>query len=185
MPVLVKYPEYEVPEAVYLKKRTAIMRQPTMIYYPYNGIHISFFLEPLFFGVHLPPGTMVQLDDTTIRIEGVTSSGKYRSSFPIQAAPHASIGILPFPDLLGQRDPLTPTNYFGPLAGGNPGDPLVWYFFRGKNPNNLEHGVQIPNTLVNGTVILPSMTINGIHYESQRLTFTQKTAAGVECAMCN
>jgi hypothetical protein len=181
-----KYPLIEVPDAVYLHGRGAVgPKEAGMIYYPYHGIHISFLLQSVMLGIHVPAGAVVLLDDADIRIQANTARGTYQRSFALQAAPHSSIGINVFPDLYGQRDPLTAPDFFGPLTGAGNGDALVWYFFRGKDPEDLRRTVRIPSSLRSGTILLPSMTINGVHYERQLLTFIEKTEVGLVCAMCN
>jgi hypothetical protein len=185
VPVVTKYPKFDMPGAVYFHlPGFGAASPPLVVYYPYHGIHISLFLHTLFFGLHVPEGTVVQLNDTVVRIRGILAgAGTYDVSFNIQAAPHSYLGDAAKP-FRGLPDPYTSSDSLGPLAGAGNGEKLVWYLFMGVNPENSKWIVYFPKNLTEGTITLPSLTINGQRYESQSLSFEQKAFAGLECVNC-
>jgi hypothetical protein len=69
------------------------------------------------------------------------------------------------------------------LGGGN-GKHLLWYLYLMMDPQNLGRIEIIPKGLTEGTIEIPAMTINGQHYESQKLTFKRETYVGMAALNC-
>lgn len=183
VPVVTKYPKFDVAGAIYIHEPgLGKLSPPIMIYYPFHGIHVSFDLHGLVLGLHVPAGTVVQLNDTRIQINSATGSGRYDATFAIRAAPHKWTGGAR--QFLALPDPYTTSDNFGPLVGAGDGENIAWYLFVVMNPQDPRRLERTPKGLINGTVVLPSLTINGQHYDAQRLSFTQKTFAGLECINC-
>jgi hypothetical protein len=174
VPVAPLFPHFDVPDVVYLTSEdVGSASLPLMAYYPYHGIYISIYLRSLYFGIHVPQGTVVQLDDQTIQLEGTLNAAPYSKTFAVQAAPHTYVfGMAP--QFIKLPDPYTSSNYLGPLAGAGQGRGSAWYLFMGFRPGEPNHDIRIPTAMSSGTIVLPSMSINGVHYAAQRLPFTQK-----------
>jgi hypothetical protein len=174
VPVVARFPHFDLPDVVYLTREdVGSASLPLMAYYPYHGIYISIYLRQLYFGVHVPQGTVVQIDDQTIQLEGTLDAGPYSKTFAVQAAPHTDVWGMA-PQFISLPDPYTSSNYLGPLAGAGHGRGSAWYLFMGFRPGEPNHDIRIPTAMSSGTIVLPSMTINGVHYAAQRLPFTQE-----------
>lgn len=179
VPLVPLYPHVDVPDVVYLTQEdVGAASFPLLACYPYHGIYISIYLRTLYFGNHVPEGTVVQLDDQSIQLEAFTTTGPYSETFAVQAAPHSFV----YDDRLRQfgalSDPYTSGNYLGPLAGAGQGRGSVWYLFRGIRPSQPSRLISVPPTFRWGAIVLPSLTINGVHYAAQRLPFVQKRVFG-------
>jgi hypothetical protein len=140
---------------------------PTLIYYPYHDIFISVDSRSLWFGLHIPPGTTVNVNDSTIRLQGQTKNDFYDQSFPIRADQHASFSIPPHTFY-----PATDTASYGlgPLNGARERGALIWYRFSAYNPD-IPKQLLLPTNLLKGTITVPSLTINGARYEPQSVPF--------------
>ena len=185
VPMITTYPQIDAADAIYVPGSPfGAASRPSMIYFPFHGIYLSLEMDVLAFGLHIPAGVVGQLNDTTIRIRGITRNGNYDASFILSAAPHKWLGRPRM--FLALPDPYYATEeYVGSLAGSGSGENLIWYLFMAKNPNDSRRLAMIPSGLISGSVTLPSITINGQRYESQTLLFTRKTFVGMDCGLCN
>lgn len=183
VPVVVKYPYFEVADAMYIHgPALGKLSPPRMIYYPFHNIHISFDLRLLVLGLHIPAGTVVQINDATIQINAQMDSARYDASFAIRAAPHKWTGFER--QFLGLPDPYTTSDNFGPLVGDGDGENLRWYSFVVMNPQDERRLQRTPTGLIRGSVVLPSLTIDGQRFEAQNLSFIERRFAGIECINC-
>jgi hypothetical protein len=154
-----------------------------MIYYPFHNIYISFDLQLLALGIHVPPGVTVQLDDDRLQVRSKTHDGIYDEGFTIRAAPRN--WIFNPPQFLEQINPFQDSDETnGHLMGQSAGNRLTWYLFVCMDPKDPKKLARTPQGLTDGTVRLPSLTINDQRYEGQILSFKQKHFAGFECALC-
>ena len=64
-------------------------------------------------------------------------------------------------------------DYLGPFEGRSVGNRYVYYLFLGTDDDRYSHLKSPPFHLTEGTIELPAMIINGIHYDSQILSFKQ------------
>jgi len=186
VPSVAKYARIDVPGAVFVHSDRCAGKAgaPSLIYYPFNGIHISLNLHVLMIGVHVPVGTVVQLNDTAIRIEGMTDAGPYSATFQLRAVPHSAIFPSGLRAFSGQADPYTSRNNFGPLAGEKEADEVAWYQFVAMDSQDPRLLVRMPQAITKGILHLPSLTINGQMYESQSLSFTLETFVSIESVNC-
>lgn len=153
-----------------------------MVYYPFHGIHISIDIRANRFGLHIPSGTTVELNGTTIKIAGLIGATPYDATMNLRAAAHKSVGMGYAPEqFMESIDHYSTLDNFGPLEGSASEHPL-WYLFLMAKPG--EPRFAIPKGLTEGTIEIPAMTINGQHYESQILTFKRKSFVAVAAVNC-
>jgi hypothetical protein len=71
VPMSPTYERIDAPDSKYFKSicRGTIGPRST-IYYPFHGIYISLNFTFTSFGLHIPDGTTVQLNDNTIKVNG-------------------------------------------------------------------------------------------------------------------
>jgi hypothetical protein len=182
VPTINKYWRVTAPRAAYLKSVCYGETGPRSItYYPYHGIFISIQLFnspiPALLTLHIPTGSVVQLDGIEMRIHGLSNAGPYETTLSIRAAPHGGVGNAGPPEIYRTRqDPYTSPDNFGPLAGGDEQGTLLWYLYKTDG--------SIPPGTISGTLTLPSLTIDGHRYEPQSLSFAQDTFFGVTPVNC-
>jgi hypothetical protein len=176
VPNATKYWHINAPGAVYFHSECYGSSGPRSIaYYPYHGIYLSLEL-PDTLALHIPPGSVVQLNATVIRVHGLSGDGPFDATLNMQAMSHGGFANSGPMKIYGSGDPHTSDPYtshdnFGPLRGGrNDEGKSLWYRYEAKGP--------IPKGAISGTLELPSVTVDGQHYEPQVLTFTQKTFVG-------
>jgi hypothetical protein len=156
-----------------------------MAYYPFHGIYISIDLTAARFGLHIPSGTAVQLNGRTISVDGEIGTNPYKATFLLKAASHASIGTgAEPPEFMASIDHYTSPDNFGPLEGGGDGSYLLWYLYLVVSPQDPRQPARVSTALTEGTVEIPSMTIDGHTYESQKLTFKRVRFVGLAAANC-
>ena len=139
-----------------------------LIYYPFHDIHISLNSGWLALGLHIPPGVTVEINDPTITVQAKSKRGEYKETFQLRAAEH--------PSFLQPPAPFYPETQigsygFGPLNGDPERRHNIWYRFSAVNPADPKREFVLPSSLLNGTITVPSLTINGVRYESQTLSF--------------
>jgi hypothetical protein len=183
VPVVTTYPKIQTPNATYLHSGCQSDLGPnTMVYYPFHGIYIS--IDGSHFGLHVPPGTVVELNGKTIEIAGVIGATPFRSTLNLKAASHRSIGVGYQPSqFMESIDHYTTPDNFGPLEGGGNGTYLLWYLYLMTEPQDPQ-GRIIPKGLTEGTIEIPAMTINGVHYDPQILTFKKESFTGLAAVNC-
>jgi hypothetical protein len=173
------YMQVAAPEAEYLNGTCYGEFGPRSItYYPYHGIYISVQLdsEPVTLALHVPAGIVVQLDDPTLRIHGLSREGAFDAVLRLRANRHAGLANAGPPRIFLSADPYTTPDNFGPLWGADNHGPLQWYEFLATG--------QLTKGAISGTLELPSLTINGQRYESQVLVFSRKRFVGFTPINC-
>lgn len=184
IPYVTTYPKIDVPNATYLNPSCSGELASTA-YYPFHGIYISIDIRAFRFGLHVPSGSVVELEGKTIQIEGLTGSTPYEATFALRAASHASIGTSYSPsEFYALPDRYTDANNFGPLEGAGNGNRLTWYLYRLLSPQDPKSLPRLPKGLTEGTVEIPAMIINGQRYEAQKLGFKRETSVGLAAVNC-
>jgi hypothetical protein len=179
-PSVGKYWRVTVPTATYLNSLCAgSFGPPAISYYPYHGIYISIWIDGLAIptlALHIPTGSLVQVNDRVMHVQGLSKTGPFEATLTLRATPGGFRNVGPY-KIYGTRvDPYTSPDNFGPLKGGEDRGITLWYEYGANSP--------IPQDTTGGTLMLPSLTINGQHYEAESLTFTQKTSVGVAPINC-
>jgi hypothetical protein len=184
VPLVTTYPKIEAPAAVYFDPGcTAASGPPSIAYYPFHGIYISIDVRTSRFGLHIPSGNVVQLNGRTIEIDGAIGATPYKATFDLQAAKHVAIGSSVGPaQFFLLPDPFSSKENFGPLEGGGEGKSIRLYLYLPRQNPYLNP--MVPKGLDEGTVEIPSMTINGQRYESQKLTFKRESFVGMAAVNC-
>jgi hypothetical protein len=172
-PMSTTYERIDAPDAKYFKSIChATIGPPSTVYYPYHGIYISLNFTFTSFGLHIPEGMTVQLNDNTIKVTGVSAAGPVERTVHFKAFPQGSGGNNDPPEF-AVRAPYTSRDALGPFEGSSVGNRYVYYFFNGVDDDHSNRMVSLPIDLTEGTIELPAMTINGQHYERQILPFKQ------------
>jgi hypothetical protein len=186
VPYATTYPRIEVAGATCLHPGCqAEVGTKSMAYYPFHGIYISIDLRDSRFGLHIPSGTVVELNGKAIKIDGLLGKTPYQATLNLRAASHASVGIGYEPaQFMESIDHYTTPDNFGPLEGGGNGSYLLWYLYLFQDQQDARRILFIPKGLTEGTIEIPAMTINGQHYESQELTFKRETYVGMAAVNC-
>ncbi len=167
------YERIDAPDAKYFKSICrGTIGPPSTVYYPYHGILISLNFEYTSFGLHIPEGMTVQLNDNTIKVNGISKSGSMQETVHFKAFPQGSAGNGDPPEFV-VRAPYTSPDDLGPFEGRSVGNRYVYYFFMGVDEAKPNRTVSLPIDLTEGSIELPAMTINGQRYERQTLPFKQ------------
>jgi hypothetical protein len=167
------YEHIDAPDAKYFKSICrATVGPPSTVYYPYHGIYISLNFTFTSFGLHIPEGMTVQLNDNTINVNGVSQSGPVQRTVHFKSFPQGAGGNNDPPEF-AVRAPDTRPDELGPFEGRSVGNRYVYYFFMGVDDDRPNRTVSLPFDLTEGTIELPAMTINGQRYERQVLPFKQ------------
>lgn len=169
-----------VPNATYLNGHCYGSSGPkTIAYYPYHEIFISLlitdagYLELTF---HVPPGVRVTLNDQAVRVEGHTRVGAMALHLKFRAGPGAMSNSGPPSIFRALAAKYTGPDDLGPLEGGTEQGTLRWFQYGTHDP--------IPLDVASGTLILPSISINGHSYDGQSVSFTQDSAFTVKPINC-
>ena len=186
VPYTTTYQKIEVADAKYFHPGCAAeVGAGSMAYYPFHGIYISIDLNAARFGLHIPSGTVVQLNGRTIEVDGVIGTNPYKSTFVLKGVSHASIGTgAEPPEFMASIDHYTAPDNFGPLEGSSDGSYLLWYLYLMVSPQEPRQPARVSTGLTEGTVQIPSITINGHTYESQKLTFKRVRSVGLAALNC-
>jgi hypothetical protein len=167
-----RYERIDVPNATRYKNSChAGFGPPSIVYYPFHDIFISVAFQSAQLGLHLPEGTSAELTDNTIRIRGSAKSGQFEKEVRIRAYRQGSGGNGDPPKFQRLPDPYISPDDFGPFTGITKGDSYVYHFFMGVSDDDPHKTASTPFDLIEGTIELPAMTINGVHYERQILRF--------------
>src|SRR5882757_2616090 len=173
VPMSTTYERIDAPDAVRFKSICrGTVGPPSTIYYPYHGIYISLNFSSTRFGLHIPEGMTVQLDDNTIKVNAVSMAEPVQKTVHFKAFPQGAGGNDDPPEF-SVRAPFTSPDSLGPFEGRSVGNHYVYYFFMGVNDDHPDRMVSLPFDLTEGTIQLPAMTINGQRYEPQILPFKQ------------
>jgi hypothetical protein len=183
VPMVSTYPRVEHDGAAHLNAGCSAPASST--YYSFHGIYISVDIQAFRLGLHVPSGNVVQLDGKTIQIDGASGTTPYEATFELRAAARKSIGtsVAP-PEWTVLADPYNGADNFGPLNGSGTGKFIAWYLYVARVPGDPHRLPALPNTLEEGTVELPAMTINGQRYDSQKLTFKRARSVGMVPVNC-
>ena len=155
---------------------------PSTVYYPFHGIYISLNFSSTTFGLHIPEGMSVQLSDNTITINGNSKSGPVQKTVHFKAFKNSSAGTEP-PEF-GVAAPYIPPDSLGPFEGRSVGTRYVYYLFLGVDEVHPNRTVSLPFDLLEGTIELPAMIINGQRYELQTLPFKQTSYFEISPVNC-
>jgi hypothetical protein len=184
VPMSSTYERIDAPDAKYFKSICrATVGPPSTVYYPYHGIYISLNFSSTRFGLHIPEGMTVQLDDNAIKVYGVSKSGPIQKTVHFKAFPQGAGGN-DDPPQFAVRAPYTSPGTLGPFEGRSVGDRYVYYFFMGVDDDQPNRMVSLPFDLTEGTIELPAMTINGQHFEPQILPFKQTKYSEISPINC-
>jgi hypothetical protein len=163
----------EAPDAIYFKNSCrGTVGPPSTAYYPFNGIYISLDYTFITFGLHIPKGMTVQLADNTIKVNGISKSGRAQTTVHFKAYPRGAAGNNEPPDFAVSAPTIAPDD-LGPFEGRSVGNRYVDYLFPGTDDNPYSHFKSPPFDLTEGTIELPAMTISCQYYEPQIVTFKQ------------
>jgi hypothetical protein len=180
VPHVTTYLRATAPEAVYLNSVCRGAFGPGSItYYPYHGIFISVELSDspgeAYVAFHIPAGSVVQLNGTSIQIQDLSRSDSPHFSINLRAVRHGNPrGPRGFFSL--RPDPYTSPDNFGPLSGDGTDGTSLWYQYATDG--------SIPKDMLDGSLTLPPLTIDGHRYEGQTLTFTREKYVGVSPVNC-
>jgi hypothetical protein len=167
------YERIDAPDAVRFKSICrGTVGPPSTVYYPYHGIYISLDYSSTRFGLHVPEGMTVQLNDNTIKVNGTSKSGPVQKTVHFKAFPQGAGGNDDPPEF-AVSSPYTSPDTLGPFEGRSVGNRYVYYFFMGVDDDHPNRMVSLPFDLIEGTIELPAITINGQRFEPQTLPFKQ------------
>jgi hypothetical protein len=96
-PYVSSYPKIEAAGATYVHSGCQSEPGPySMAYYPFHGIYISIDILDSRLGLHIPTGTVVELNGKTVNIDGLVGTTPYQATINLRAVSHASyIGYAP------------------------------------------------------------------------------------------
>jgi hypothetical protein len=184
VPMSSTYERIEASGASYFKNTCrGTVGPPSTVYYPFHGIYISLNFSYTTFGLHIPEGMRVQLNDNTIVVNGVSASGTVQRIVHVKAYPAGSAGNNDPPEFAVTAFVDSPDS-LGPFEGRTAGSRYVYYLFMGVDETHPNRTVSLPNDLIEGSVVLPAMTINGQRFESQTLPFKQAKFSEISPINC-
>jgi hypothetical protein len=167
------YERIEAPDAKYFKSVCrGTVGPPSTVYFPYHGIYISLNFDYTTFGLHIPEGMTVLLNDNTVKVDGVSKSGPVQKTVHIKVFRQGAAGAIDPPEF-SVSAPYTSPDSLGPFEGRSVGNRYVYYLFMGVNDERPDRTVSLPIDLTEGSIELPAMTINGQRYDAQILPFRQ------------
>jgi hypothetical protein len=93
VPITASYERIEAPDARYLRVVCrGSVGPPSTAYYPFHGIFISLNFSSTEFGLHVPKGLTVQLNDDKIHIKGFSKTAQFGKTVNISAFRQGSSG---------------------------------------------------------------------------------------------
>jgi hypothetical protein len=183
------YGRLEAPNAVYFGRHCWGTIDPkSVIYYPFHGILISVDIDgAIRFGIHLPAGTTAEVVGRTIRIVGRTEVTPIDFTAQIQPTTIGSFGSVDpwefrafFRGPRSNSPPAQQPLSFGPFEGASKDGRHIWYLFSSFDESQTPpRFTRVPTGLVEGTVELPALSINGQRHPPQTLRVRQSTYGGV------
>jgi hypothetical protein len=184
VPMSSTYERIDAPDAVRFKSICrGTVGPPSTVYYPYHGIYISLNFSSTSFGLHIPEGMTVQLNDNTIKVNGVSKSGPVQKTVHFKAFPQGAGGNDDPPEF-AVRAPYIPPDTLGPFEGRSVGNRYLYYFFMGVDDDHANRMVALPFDLLEGTIELPAISINGQRFERQTLPFKQTSYFEISPVNC-
>jgi len=188
IPMSFQYQRIEASGARYFQSSChASVGPPSVVYYPYHGIFISLDItNQIALGLHLPAGTDAQLNNNMVHISGIADGGSVDVNISIRAAVQGSLGSIDPPEFRGLRDPFLRADNFGPLTGESKNGRYMWYLFISETDSDGGHVrvLTTPHGLLRGTVVLPTITINGQPYGPQTLRFERRSYRAIAPVNC-
>lgn len=170
VPVRDSYFRTEAPAARHLRTLCGgTAGPPLMVHYPFHGIFISVVPDPLFLGIHVPSGTVVQFASDVVRLSGSTKEGSVSKEIRLKLWPQEKmVPYLPsefrkLPDPYNDR-----LSTLGPLPGASSDGTSQWYLLLGRSAQG-DRMAGPPQGLLGGTIEIPPITINGQQYPAQVL----------------
>jgi len=101
-----------------------------MVYYAFRGIYISVDIRDSRLGLHIPSGTVVELNGKTIKIEGLVGATAYKANPNLKATSYALFGVGYAPaQFIESIDHYTTPDNFGPREGEGNGNYLLCYLY--------------------------------------------------------
>ena len=183
VPMSSTYERIESPDALRFKDICrGTVGPPSTVYFPFHGIYISMNFSSTAFGLHIPEGITVQLNDNTVNIDGVSKSGPMQRTVHIKLFKHGAAGNNDPPEF--GVSSYTSRDDLGPFEGRSVGTHHVYYFFMGVDEVLPNRTVSLPFDLLEGTIELPAITINGQRYERQTLPFKQTSYFEISPVNC-
>jgi len=184
VPMSSTYEHIDVPGAVYFKNICrGTVGPPSTVYYPFHSIYISVNFDSTTFGLHIPEGMTVQLNDSTITVKGLSHSGPVQMAVHFKAYPRGAGGNSDPPEFAVSA-PYTSADTLGPFEGRSVGNRYVYYLFMGTDDNRPNRTISPPFDLTEGTIELPAMIVNGQHYGPQTLPFKQTKYSEISPVNC-
>jgi hypothetical protein len=186
VPGSISYLRVDAPGAVHLKSLCGgTVGAPEILYYPFESIFISVDPQPILLGLHVPAGVVAQMDGDMVRITGTTSDGPVSKEVRLQLAPQNMIGTNVPAEFRKLPDAFTSDlTTLSPLTGASSGGYLRWYLFISRDDVRPGHFVGPPPGLLEGTIELPPITIDGHRYPAQVLRINRASYATVIPVNC-
>ena len=184
------YNRIDGPNAVYFGQHCHGSVGPKSVaYFPYHGIFLSIDINPwIRFGVHVPAGMTAEVLGRTMKITGRTEAGPVQFAAAMKPASIGSFGSVNPPEFMAfyastYKD--VADNYFGPFTGASKGDRHIWYLFTAFDESQVPRRVvQVPRGLVNGTIELPALAVNGQKFDPEKLSFRRDSYRGFTPINC-
>ena len=186
VPATLPYLRIEAPAARYLKSTCGgSVGAPQIVYYPFHGVFISIDPDPILVGLHVPAGVVVQLNGDTVKIAGSTKDGPVNKEILLRLAPQQMVGLNVPPEFRKLPDPFnSDLTTLGPLTGASSGGYYRWYLFVSRDGREPEHFVGPPLGLLEGTIEIPPITIDGQRYPAQVLPLNRTSYLTVMPVNC-
>lgn len=174
------YKQPQIPNARYFGDTCYGGGPPSLAYYAYHGIFISFTLDgdAIELGLHVPPEKSASLEGNRVTVIGLTANGEaIEVTGVLRALPHGSFGATaprsaPF---LWRPDPYTSGAAIANLRGGGTrAGGFFWYVFGAFPDRSAIRFLFLPSNLVKGAVELPPIAVDGVRYSPQKVPFTMK-----------
>jgi hypothetical protein len=177
VPATLPYLRIEAPAASYFKSTCGgSVGAPQIVYYPFHGVFISIDPDPVLVGLHVPAGIVVQLNGDTVKMAGSTNAGPISKEIRLRLVPQSMVGLNVPPEFRKLPDPFnSDLTTLGPLTGASSNGHYRWYLFVGTNGREPERFVGPPSGLLEGTVEIPSITIDGQRYPAQVLALKRES----------
>jgi hypothetical protein len=178
-PISGTYLRIDAPEARYFGSSChGVTGPPAVVYFPFHGAFISLSIDSaVLLGFHLPAGTTGQLNGGEIKVEG--ESAEVVQVFHIAPTSRGSLGTVHPDEFYRGPDLCWPKAGFGPFVGETKNGGHAWCMFTTSS-----HSEALPRGLTSGVIEIPSVTVNGIRYETQRIPFKRQSYVNWETINC-
>jgi hypothetical protein len=174
LPWRYSYDRIQAPQAVHYRNWCrGSAGPPYVVYYPFHGIFISLAEGSTMMGLHVPEGVTAQLNGDAVVISGLTKTGPIEAILHIEGFSRHSLGNIP-PDSRAFAEQFRLPAHFGTLPGATRGGHFAWCAFHADHPEEQTQRLWSmfnSGELIRGTIKLPPLTIGGVRYEEQILSF--------------